>query len=563
MEQEKYALRKKLNSIEIEYENKLHDLHSDLETANENLRTHVDISKQSELETNRMIAELSEQNRRLTTELKETTNRESMLEKEIQSLKEQFSARRINFSDHLGQLEGLRDEINLLTNRKRELENKISSLNEEKMSISITLDESQYRIMALEKQLQDKELNLQNQQKDLEDLRRTMIHYQNRIDSLMKLRTFDIGTQQISSLYNEIEISSQSSGDDHHNNNHHQHNHHHHHSSNHNHQNVGGGYLSDTDDIDMFPIDSRCNRCFKNKQEISDLYQKLKQIYDDLYKRQHQSEQQQKQQEQNTSTMINGTIDIMSDSNTSSSSSSSTNGESSPTARSVDHNHDSGIQTNIGLIDDLNMIVCDIQDLIKNFDYMSQCSFCQQFRIERMELERLHKTTQQDKEEIGKLKAEILQLSSTVTMNDVELIAARERLAAFEQDRQADNQSQDEIVKRALKMRDETISRKNLVEIELAKIRIELMHVNSQLLETIQQKIELSQQLEQWQVDMEILIEEQLRNKLSLHEKSSSLNGHYNINGHVNNNNNNNGSSKKENRFGLINLAKLLTYQRT
>lgn len=69
--------------------------------------------------------------------------------------------------------------------------------------------------------------------------------------------------------------------------------------------------------------------------------------------------------------MINGTIDIMSDSNTtSSSSSSSTNGESSPTARSVDHNHDSGIQTNIGLIDDLNMIVCDIQDLIKNFDYM-------------------------------------------------------------------------------------------------------------------------------------------------------------------------------------------------
>ena len=71
LEQEKYALRKKLNSIEIEYENKLHDLHSDLETANENLRTHVDISKQSELETNRMIAELSEQNRRLTTELKE------------------------------------------------------------------------------------------------------------------------------------------------------------------------------------------------------------------------------------------------------------------------------------------------------------------------------------------------------------------------------------------------------------------------------------------------------------------------------------------------------------
>ena len=134
-----------------------------------------------------------------------------------------------------------------------------------------------------------------------------------------------------------------------------------------------------------------------------------------------------------------------------------------------------------------------------------------------MELERLHKKTQQDKEEIVKLKAEILEQSSTAMMNNAELIAARERLAAFEQDRQAENLSQDEIVKRALKMRDETIARKNLVEIELAKIRIELMHVNSQLLETIQQKVELSQQLEQWQVCVE------KQNQLSMNKLSLLL----------------------------------------
>ena len=119
--------------------------------------------------------------------------------------------------------------------------------------------------------------------------------------------------------------------------------------------------------------------------------------------------------------------------------------------------------------------------------------------------------------------------------------------------------SKDEIVRRAWKMRDDTIARKKTVEIELAKVRIELMHVNSQLLETIQQKVELSQQLEQWQVmyhiyfynikvqptfffscdktnlysfffsvsvqvDMEQLIEEQLKNKLSLQEKTSRPN---------------------------------------
>ena len=43
--------------------------------------------------------------------------------------------------------------------------------------------------------------------------------------------------------------------------------------------------------------------------------------------------------------------------------------------------------------------------------------------------------------------------------------------------------------------------------------------VNSQLLEAIQQKVELSQQLEQWQVDMEQLLEGQMRERLLYGEK--------------------------------------------
>ena len=42
--------------------------------------------------------------------------------------------------------------------------------------------------------------------------------------------------------------------------------------------------------------------------------------------------------------------------------------------------------------------------------------------------------------------------------------------------------------------------RKNSLEIELAKTRLDLMNLDSQLMEAIQQKIQLSQQLEQWQV---------------------------------------------------------------
>lgn len=60
--------------------------------------------------------------------------------------------------------------------------------------------------------------------------------------------------------------------------------------------------------------------------------------------------------------------------------------------------------------------------------------------------------------------------------------------------------NKEEIVKRAFELRDQAVHRKNQVEIELAKTRIECMQINSQLIEAIQQKVELSQQLDQWQV---------------------------------------------------------------
>jgi len=87
-------------------------------------------------------------------------------------------------------------------------------LNDEKDSISLSLDESQYRILAMEKQLHEKEMVIQSQQKDLDELRRMNTQYQNRLDSYTKMRSFDAYKMQGSSLYNEIEMSSHSSGDD-------------------------------------------------------------------------------------------------------------------------------------------------------------------------------------------------------------------------------------------------------------------------------------------------------------------------------------------------------------
>ena len=62
-------------------------------------------------------------------------------------------------------------------------------------------------------------------------------------------------------------------------------------------------------------------------------------------------------------------------------------------------------------------------------------------------------------------------------------------------DQENSNAAKDELIKKAWDVRDAAVKRKNNTEIELARTRIDLMQVNSQLLEAIQQKVELSQQL--------------------------------------------------------------------
>jgi coiled-coil domain-containing protein 64 len=92
-------------------------------------------------------------------------------------------------------------------------------------------------------------------------------------------------------------------------------------------------------------------------------------------------------------------------------------------------------------------------------------------------------------------------MTTQLTIQESELTAIKEERDLLKNDINNVNvMAKDEIVKRAWDVRDQAVARKNVVEIELAKTRIEVMHINSQLLETIQQKIELSQQLEQWQV---------------------------------------------------------------
>ena len=87
----------------------------------------------------------------------------------------------------------------------------------------------------------------------------------------------------------------------------------------------------------------------------------------------------------------------------------------------------------------------------------------------------------------------LLQLSVT----EVQLKAAEEERDTLRSDIENCDASKDVLIKKAWDTRDAAVKRKNNTEIELAKTRIDVMQINSQLMEAIQQKVELSQQLDQ------------------------------------------------------------------
>lgn len=127
----------------------------------------------------------------------------------------------------------------------------------------------------------------------------------------------------------------------------------------------------------------------------------------------------------------------------------------------------------------------------------------------------------EQEDEIKRSHQLIQELESKLTVTDVELHNVKEERDQARGDL-SDNSDRDEMLIKAQKERDAANERRTKAEIDLAKTRVDLMQANSQLLESIQQKVELSQQLEQWQMDMQELLQEQMRSKLINNRKVAS-----------------------------------------
>ncbi|XP_048861387.1 BICD family-like cargo adapter 1 isoform X2 [Brienomyrus brachyistius] len=124
------------------------------------------------------------------------------------------------------------------------------------------------------------------------------------------------------------------------------------------------------------------------------------------------------------------------------------------------------------------------------------------------ELRTLRDQCEGEQEKARVSQEEVLHLHNQVALLSLELCTVREETEHLRT--VAEVREPSEQLQSAIRDRDEAIAKKKAVEMELAKCKIDIMSLNSQLLDAIQQKLNLSQQLEAWQDDMHRVIDQQL-----------------------------------------------------
>ncbi|XP_012540093.1 bicaudal D-related protein homolog [Monomorium pharaonis] len=133
----------------------------------------------------------------------------------------------------------------------------------------------------------------------------------------------------------------------------------------------------------------------------------------------------------------------------------------------------------------------------------------------REELENSREQYRIQEEELKRRGDTVLEMTSKLSVCEAELRGVKEERDRARGDIEHSELTKDEIVAKAYKVRDQAVARQNRVEVELARTRIDILQADSQLKEAIKQKVELSQQLEQWQMDMQALLDEHVRSKLT------------------------------------------------
>lgn len=126
---------------------------------------------------------------------------------QVHALREDFREKNSSTKQHIVRLESLQAEIKMLSDRKRELEHRLSATLEENDLLQGTVEELQDRVLILERQGHDKDLQLHQSQLELQEVRLSYRQLQGKVEELTEERSLQSSAATSTSLLSEIEQS--------------------------------------------------------------------------------------------------------------------------------------------------------------------------------------------------------------------------------------------------------------------------------------------------------------------------------------------------------------------
>ncbi|XP_077895151.1 BICD family-like cargo adapter 1 isoform X5 [Ictidomys tridecemlineatus] len=207
LEQEKHELRRRFENREGEWEGRVSELESDVKQLQDELERQQVHLREADREKTRAVQELSEQNQRLLDQLSRASEVERQLSMQVHALREDFREKNSSTNQHIIRLESLQAEIKMLSDRKRELEHRLSATLEENDLLQGTVEELQDRVLILERQGHDKDLQLHQSQLELQEVRLSYRQLQVKVEELTEERSLQSSAATSASLLSEIEQS--------------------------------------------------------------------------------------------------------------------------------------------------------------------------------------------------------------------------------------------------------------------------------------------------------------------------------------------------------------------
>ncbi|XP_037673044.1 BICD family-like cargo adapter 1 isoform X5 [Choloepus didactylus] len=400
LEQEKHELRRRYENREGEWEGRVSELESDVKQLQDELERQQVHLREADREKTRAVQELSEQNQRLLDQLSRASEVERQLSMQVHALREDFREKNSSTNQHIIRLESLQAEqvleIKMLSDQKRELEHRLSATLEENDLLQGAMEELQDRVLILERQSHDKDLQLHQSQLELQEVRLSYRQLQVKVEELTEERSLQSSAATSTSLLSEMEQSMEAEE-----------------------------LEQEREQVSPSPALRHL------RLQLWEAYCQVRYLCSHLR-----------------------------------------GNDSADSAVSTDSSMDESSETS------------SAKDVPAG-----------SLRTALSELKRL-------------IQSIVDGMEPTVTLLSVEMTALKEerdRLRVTSEDREPKEQLQ-----KAIRDRDEAIAKKNAMELELAKCKMDMMSLNSQLLDAIQQKLNLSQQLEAWQDDMHRVIDRQL-----------------------------------------------------